>query len=329
VLGSVFFGGGTPSLMPPATVAAVLERALRHWRPAPNLEVTLEANPTSAEAGSFAGFRAAGVNRLSLGVQALEDAALRLLGRGHDAAEARAALALAARTFPRWSFDLIYGRPGQSVAGWRQELRTAAALAGGHLSAYQLTLEPGTAFFARDDLELPDEDLAAALYETTQEELAAAGLPGYEISNHARPGEACRHNLTYWRGGEWVGIGPGAHGRLHLDGAPAATIAATITATAGDREPGAWLAAVEESGCGGPPPEPIAATERLAERLMMGLRLHEGLSRRGPEGDPVAVLDRAALERLVRGGFLVVEPGRLLATAAGRLRLNAVLARLV
>jgi len=272
---SVFFGGGTPSLMAPETVATVLDRVAARWPLAPDIEVTLEANPTSAEAASFAAFRNAGVNRLSLGVQALDDGALRALGRAHDTREAVAALELAARCFERFSFDLIYARPGQSVAAWRDELARAAALAGDHLSLYQLTIEPGTAFYAphqRGDLDLPDEDTAAALHEATQEVLDAAGLPAYEISNHARPGGESRHNLTYWRGGIHAGIGPGAHGRLRsADGAWRATRAV--------RAPGEWLDRVERAGHGWEPPEPLDATARLEERLLMGLRLTEGLSR--------------------------------------------------
>ena len=218
-LTSIFFGGGTPSLMAPRTVAAVIERALARFVPAADLEITLEANPTSVEAGRLAGFRAAGVNRVSLGVQALDDAALRFLGREHSAAEALAAVALAARLFPRFSFDLIYGRPGQTVEAWQSELVQALDHADGHLSVYQLTIEPGTRFDLLQRtgaLAMPDDDLLAELYELTQERLAAADLPPYEISNHARPGEESRHNLIYWRSGEWLGVGPGAHGRLNV-----------------------------------------------------------------------------------------------------------------
>ena len=226
-LSSIFFGGGTPSLMTPATVAAVIERAAGRWRFAPDLEITLEANPTSVEAGKLRGFRAAGVNRVSHGVQALNDADLRALGREHSAAEALAAVEAAAKLFPRWSFDLIYARPGQTPAAWEAELRRALAHVGGHLSAYQLTIEPGTRFHAEHAagrLAVPDEDTQAELYELTQTVLTEAGLPAYEISNHARPGEASRHNLVYWRYGDYAGIGPGAHGRLTLaDGAKVAT----------------------------------------------------------------------------------------------------------
>ncbi|HYZ27207.1 MAG TPA: radical SAM family heme chaperone HemW, partial [Geminicoccaceae bacterium] len=241
-LRSIFFGGGTPSLMAPQTVAAVIERATACFAPSPDLEITLEANPTSSEAGRFRALRAAGVNRVSLGVQALDDTALRLLGREHTAAEALAAVELAARLFRRFSFDLIYGRPGQTPAGWAAELTRALAHADGRLSLYQLTIEPGTRFELLQRtgaLVMPADDVQADLYELTQERLAGAGLPAYEISNHARPGEACRHNLLYWRCGEWLGIGPGAHGRLDLDGQRRATEAWRL--------PKAWLERVERT----------------------------------------------------------------------------------
>ncbi|MGE5503644.1 MAG: radical SAM family heme chaperone HemW, partial [Actinomycetota bacterium] len=214
---SIFFGGGTPTLMDPDTAGALVDRVKALWATAPDLEVTLEANPSTVEAGRFRAFRAAGVGRLSLGIQALDDAALKLLGRRHDLAEALAALAVARQTFDRFSFDLIYARPGQTVAAWRDELARALDMAGDHLSLYQLTIEEGTAFapvFARGDLVLPPEDEAAEMFEATQDMTAAAGLPAYEVSNHARPGQESRHNLTYWLGGDYAGVGPGAHGRL-------------------------------------------------------------------------------------------------------------------
>jgi putative oxygen-independent coproporphyrinogen III oxidase len=325
---SVFFGGGTPSLMPPATAAAVIERIARSWPLAEGLEVTLEANPTSSEAGRFRDFRGAGVNRLSLGIQALDDAALRFLGRQHDAAEALAAIGLAARHFDRFSFDLIYARPGQGVEDWRQELRRALDHAVGHLSLYQLTIEEGTRFHAlhgRGELVLPDEDLAGDLFETTQELLGAAGLPAYEISNHARPGQECRHNLTYWRYGDYVGIGPGAHGRLTLGGAKLATRA--------HRAPEIWLERVEARGHGKHEDETVGAAERAEEMLMMGLRLAEGVSldrlSREAGRAPEEVLDMKALGRLADAGFVELSAGRLRATAEGRQRLNAVLASLL
>ena len=327
-LTSVFFGGGTPSLMAPATVAAVLDRAAAHWPLAPDLEVTLEANPTSVEAARLADFRAAGVGRVSLGVQALDDRVLRFLGRGHDRAEAVAAVDLAARLFDRYSFDMIYARPGQTAQAWRRELAEALAMTGGHLSAYQLTVEPGTGFHsgaARGDIVLPDDDLGAALYETTQEVLAGAGLPAYEISNHARPGDECRHNLIYWRMGDYVGIGPGAHGRLALpDG---------VYATRTHRAPEAWLAQVEARGQGEHDRAPVAGDALVADLLMMGLRLTEGVSRArfralcGREFEDT--VDRSALSRLVDAALLEIDGAGLRATGAGRLRLDAVLAALL
>ena len=325
---SVFFGGGTPSLMAPAMAAALLDRAAEWWHPDTDLEVTLEANPTSVEAGRFADFRAAGVNRVSLGVQALDDAALRFLGRGHDAAEARAAVALAARSFSRYSFDLIYARPGQSLAAWLSELDEALALAGDHLSLYQLTIEPGTAFAtaaARGALALPEDDQAGALYEATAARLEAAGLPAYEISNHARPGGACRHNLVYWRYGDYLGIGPGAHGRL--------TLGEGKYALRQRRLPERWLAAVEADGHATEERLALAREVRREEMLMMGLRLTEGVTRHGFRAETgleiEAAFDPQALGRLAEGGFLVVDAVGIRATAAGRQRLNAVLAALL
>jgi oxygen-independent coproporphyrinogen-3 oxidase len=320
-VGSIFFGGGTPSLMPPETVAAALERIAHRWRLSPDCEITLEANPTSVEAANFAALRSAGVNRVSLGVQALDDAQLRFLGRGHSAREAVAAVELAQRIFARSSFDLIYARPDQTVAAWRSELGQALRLAAGHLSLYQLTIEEGTAFhnaFARGRLVPPDEDAAAALWDATQELTEAAGLPAYEISNHARPGEESRHNLLYWRYGEYVGVGPGAHGRP--------IVAGERRATAQLRKPEAWLGAVEMRGHATETDEAVPAAARREELLMMGLRLSEGvpLARFAAEG--VEPLDSADL---VAEGFLALENGRLRATAAGRPLLNALLARLL
>lgn len=330
---SIFFGGGTPSLMAPATAAALIERAAEHWSLAPGLEITLEANPTSVEAARFAELRAAGVNRVSLGVQALDDAALKFLGRGHNAGEARAAVALAARLFPRFSFDLIYTRPGQTLAAWRHELDAALAMAGDHLSLYQLTIEPGTAFattFARGDFSLPDEDMQGALYEATQERLAAAGLAAYEISNHARPGDECRHNLVYWRYQDYLGIGPGAHGRLTLDSENGGS---EKRALKNRRAPETWLGAVERDGHAVEESLVLAANERREEMLMMGLRLREGVARaafRAEAGREIeAALDPARLGRLTESGFLVLDDAGLRATAAGRQRLNAVLAALI
>ena len=319
-IASIFFGGGTPSLMPPATTAALIDRAAALWRLADDVEITLEANPTSVEAARFAAFRAAGVNRVSLGVQAFDDAALAFLGRGHDAAQARAALGLAARHFPRFSFDLIYARPDQTAAAWQAELNEALACAGDHLSVYQLTIEPGTAFHtrrARGELAMPDEATQAALYETTQDALEAAGLPAYEVSNHARPGAEGRHNLIYWRGGDYLGIGPGAHGRL--------TLADGRCGTRTHRAPEAWLERVERRGHGEQPREAIDARTAAVEALLMGLRLAEGVQR--PR--VAAVLDHHAERRLMAAGLLAHTSGRLRATPAGRQRLDAVLAALL
>jgi putative oxygen-independent coproporphyrinogen III oxidase len=326
-VGSVFFGGGTPSLMPPETVAALLDRVREHWQVAPDAEITLEANPNSAEAERFHAFAGTGVNRLSLGVQALDPAALRFLGRAHDRAEAIAAIERARGNFARFSFDLIYARPGQTIAGWLSELNEALALAGDHLSLYQLTIEPGTAFATlsrRGDLVPPDEDTAAALYEATQERLADAGLPAYEISNHARPGGECRHNLAYWRYQDYVGIGPGAHGRLTSSGVK--------YATRQRRAPEAWLAAVEAAGTGLEETVPIASETAIEEMLMMGLRLAEGVARARLEQAAGKILETRfarSLPPLIEGGFLTLDANRLAATAAGCQRLDAVLAALL
>jgi putative oxygen-independent coproporphyrinogen III oxidase len=326
-VGSVFFGGGTPSLMPPETVAALLGRVRARWTVTSDIEVTLEANPNSAEAARFQAFASAGVNRLSLGVQALDPAALRMLGRAHDRGEAIDAIEHARASFARFSFDLIYARPGQSLAAWRRELDEALTLAGDHLSLYQLTIEPGTAFATlerRGELVIPAEEDAAALYEMTQEQLAAQGLPAYEISNHARPGSECRHNLAYWRYQDYVGIGPGAHGRL--------TVGDVKYATRQARLPERWLAAVEEAGTG---TEEMAAIDRddaVEEMLMMGLRLTEGVARarlEGAAGRDAEAIFGDNLASLVEGGFLTLDKDRLAATAAGRQRLNAVLAALL
>jgi oxygen-independent coproporphyrinogen-3 oxidase len=325
---SVFFGGGTPSLMAPETVAAVIERIGRHWSLDPEAEITLEANPTSVEAGRFAGFRGAGVNRLSLGVQALDDDVLAFLGRGHSAKEALAAIALARRHFPRFSFDLIYARPEQSLAAWQAELERALEEGGTHLSLYQLTIEEGTAFHAaqrRGELTLPGAAAAAALYEATQAAMEAAGLPAYEISNHARPGAESRHNLIYWRYGDYLGIGPGAHGRLTLGGRK--------FATRQHRAPEAWLAGVERDGHATRRRTALAEEERLAELTMMGLRLAEGIAResfrRELSLEPETAFDAARLKALGAAGLIELDRRGLRATAAGRQRLNAVLGYLL
>jgi oxygen-independent coproporphyrinogen-3 oxidase len=329
---SIFFGGGTPSLMPPATVAALVARVKALWPVVPGLEVTLEANPNSAEAERFAGFAEAGINRLSLGIQALDPEALRFLGRGHNRDEAIAAIRLARNTFARYSFDLIYARPGQSVAAWEAELGEALTLCGDHLSLYQLTIEPGTAFgnrAARGEKLAADEETGAALFEATQLRLASVGLPAYEISNHARPGAECRHNLAYWRYDDYLGIGPGAHGRVTH---PGSNQECAKIATQQLRTPEAWLAAIESTGTAIDETIPIPRETAVEEMLMMGLRLVEGVSRRRLEavaGRTVEGLFGAALPRLIDGGFLTLDGECLAATAAGRQRLNAVLGALI
>jgi oxygen-independent coproporphyrinogen-3 oxidase len=326
-LTSIFFGGGTPSLMAPETVAALIEDAGRLFVPAGDLEITLEANPTSVEAGRLAAFRQAGVNRLSLGVQSLEDAPLRALGRAHSAAEAIAALEAARKIFPRLSFDLIYARPGQSLAAWRAELHRALDLAADHLSLYQLTIEPGTAFEARHrsgDIVLPNEELATSLYDATGEAAAAHGLQQYEISNYAAPGAESRHNLAYWRYRDYAGIGPGAHGRLGFG--------ARLVATRRHRAPEIWAERVESDGHGSTAEEEVAPRDRAREALLMGLRLSEGIDRSEFEGRTTIALDDAVdaetLAACLDAGYL--ENGqRLRATPEGLRRLDAILPRLV
>ena len=325
---SVFFGGGTPSLIAPATVAAVIDRIAAAWTLGNNAEISLEANPTSAERRRFEGYRTSGVNRLSLGVQALDENDLKRLGRGHDVTEARAAVVAAQAVFPRSSFDLIYARPGQTDAAWRRELKQAIAMADGHLSAYQLTLENGTPFFraAKDGtLILPEEDTQAALYETTQEILDDAGLGAYEVSNHARPGEACRHNLAYWRGGDYVGIGPGAHGRI--------TGGNGVRALRQIRTPEQWRAAVATHGHGVESAEILDPSARVREVLMMGLRLAEGISAArfaaltGFPLESALVPDRTTA--LAECGLIARDNGGLRVTAKGRPVLNAVMAEIL
>jgi len=326
-LASIFFGGGTPSLMDPATVAALIADATRLFAPVPDLEITLEANPTSVETTRLAAFRAAGVNRLSLGVQALDDVSLAALGRKHSAAQAIAALETARALFPRLSFDLITARPGQTLPAWRAELRQALALAADHLSLYQLTIEPGTAFEAlhrQGKLVLPDDDAAAALYDATGEEAARFGLLAYEVSNYARPGAESRHNLQYWRYGDYAGIGPGAHGRITLGGA--------LLATRRHRAPEPWAERVEREGHGSTEETPVEAPDRAREALLMGLRLSEGIdavrfaARTGVALDDA--LEPDTLARAIEAGYLAREGSRLLATPEGRKRLDALLAAL-
>lgn len=312
-LGSIFFGGGTPSLMPPATVAAVLDAAAGHWAMSPDVEITLEANPSSVEAARFADLGAAGVNRVSLGLQALDDAALRFLGRAHDVGEGLAALDVAQGVFARVSFDLIYARPGQGMAAWEAELARALSFGTEHLSLYQLTVEPGTRFAtlaAKGELVLPDGDAAAALFEQTQAMTAVAGLPRYEVSNHAKAGAESRHNLTYWRYGDYAGVGPGAHGRRGG------------VATVRRKKPENWLSAVDRNGHGGEAEEALDARDRATEALLMGLRLREGIV-----PDP-AVVDGAAVERLVAQGLLERRGERIATTEAGILLLDGILVQL-
>jgi len=328
IVTSIFFGGGTPSLMEPETVAALIARVRVLWPVAEDVEITLEANPTSAEIGKFRAFRAAGVDRVSLGVQSLIAGDLKFLGRQHDAAEALAAVRMAAQTFDRFSFDLIYARPGQILEQWQAELGRALDFAAGHISLYQLTIEPGTQFeqaVARGDFRVLDEEHAAELYEATVTRLGAAGLADYEISNFARPGEESRHNLTYWRYGDYVGIGPGAHGRL--------TIGGDKFATRQHRAPEAWLDLVESSGHATRQRDLVPRAERLNEMLMMGLRLKEGVPVARIEEESTQsfaqALDQARLQRLIDGSFLSLTDDRLAATQSGRQRLDAVLAALV
>ena len=320
VLRSVFFGGGTPSLMHPDLVAAILERIRRSWRTSNSFEVTLEANPTSVEAGRFAGYRDAGVNRISMGIQALNDPDLKALGRLHSAAEALKAFEIARRLFDRVSFDLIYARQDQSLAAWREELGRALSLAVDHLSLYQLTIEDGTAFGARAAAGklrgLPDEDLAADLYEATQELCENAGFPAYEVSNHAKRGAQSLHNRVYWEYGDYAGIGPGAHGRLTLDGIRYATDT--------PRLPGAWLERAEAHGSGELSSEALTPEEQFSEFLLMGLRLREGVDL--ARLDSLKPADFAMnYNRLIESGHLEIADGRLRTSALGRPVLNAVL----
>lgn len=323
-LTSIFFGGGTPSLMDPRTVDMIIGGAAQLWGLADDAEITLEANPTSVEAEKFAGFRAAGVNRLSIGIQALNDKDLKALGRLHSVAEALDAYDLARATFPRVSFDLIYARANQTARAWEAELAQALRLAADHLSLYQLTLEPGTPFHALHEkgaLHVPDEDAAAEMYEITQSLCAGAGLPAYEVSNHAAPGAESRHNLTYWRLGDYVGVGPGAHGRLTIGGKRLATD--TVLS------PEAWLKAVQESGHGIHQSTDVSKHSCGEEYLMMSLRLSEGMSFARFEDLSGAAFDMALAQDLIDGGLLSIDGDRLRATPAGRPVLNALIGKLL
>ncbi|WP_255014130.1 radical SAM family heme chaperone HemW [Roseovarius sp. M141] len=324
VLNSVFFGGGTPSLMPAETVQAILDRIRHHWTLANDLEITLEANPGSVEATRFAGYAAAGVNRISMGIQALNDTDLRRLGRIHSVAEARAAFDIARSHFDRVSFDLIYARQDQTLADWRAELSEALSMAVDHLSLYQLTIEPGTAFGARQDAGglrgLPTDDLAVDMYEVTRDLCGAAGMPAYEVSNHAAPGAESRHNLIYWRQGDYIGIGPGAHGRLTLDG--------TRWATEAFSNPARWLGSSHDAKS----EKPWAAVphrDRAGEYLMMGLRLSTGIDVLRYENLAKAPLDPSVIARLTDLGMVQFDGTTLAATAQGRMLLNSVITELL
>ena len=320
---SIFFGGGTPSLMDPATTGAVIDAVARHWSLDENCEITLEANPNSVEAARFAGYAKAGVGRVSLGLQALDDGALKQLGRAHSVREGLAALDIAQAHFGRVSFDLIYDRPGQTRAAWEAELARALGFGTEHLSLYQLTIEPSTAFarlHADGKLVLPAADAGAHLCDMTQAMTAAAGLPAYEVSNHARPGAASRHNLAYWRYDDYVGVGPGAHGRR------------LATATERHKKPENWIAALAATGSGLNVETPLDAGTRATEALLMGLRLADGIdaahfaARTGRTLD--ATIDTAARDRLVAQGIIEARADRLQLTPQGRPVVNAVLAAL-
>lgn len=322
-IGSIFFGGGTPSLMPPETVAAIIDRIQKNWKISNDVEITLEANPTSVEAGKFRGFRDAGINRVSLGVQALNNDDLKFLGRKHDVQDAIKAIDIARENFGRFSFDLIYARPNQNLSAWEQELEKAVTLSDGHLSLYQLTIERGTPFFldySRGVFSIPDEDVAADFYNVTQDVLEAHGLPAYEVSNHAREGNESRHNLVYWHYDDYIGIGPGAHGRVTLNGLK--------NATRDHRAPEIWLERVEKEGHGGHPFEPIEPSDRMTEALMMGLRLRGGVEVAKLEtesGQALGnVIDLQKLQKLRDEKLMETDSDRLRLTREGMLRLNAV-----
>lgn len=323
-LGSIFFGGGTPSLMPPETTAAIIDAAARAWDFTDDIEITLEANPSSVEAARFADLALAGVNRVSLGLQALDDNALKFLGRAHDVAEGLAALTTAQNTFARVTFDTIYARPDQRLADWEAELARAISFGTEHLSLYQLTIEPGTRFAtdaAAGRITVPDGDRAADLFEATRAITAAAGLPAYEISNHARPGAESRHNLVYWRYQDYAGIGPGAHGRRGG------------LATVRRKKPENWMAAIARNQHGMEAEEPLAPATRSTEALLMGLRLREGvdLARIARLGETTIpdLIDLPALDKLAEQGLARRDGERLAITEAGMLLLDAILPILV
>jgi oxygen-independent coproporphyrinogen-3 oxidase len=323
-LSSIFFGGGTPSLMPPQTIAAIIEGAARHWDFTPDIEITMEANPNSAEAARFADVAAAGVNRVSIGLQSLHDEALKFLGRAHAADEGLRAIDMAQRLFDRVSFDLIYALPGQSEADWQADLTRALSIGTGHLSLYQLTIEPGTRFetmVRKHEFTPADPDHAATLFEMTQEMTAAAGIPAYEVSNHARPGEESRHNLTYWRYGDYLGVGPGAHGRV------------MASATRRHRKPENWMASIENHAHGLDEETPLDPATRATEALMMGLRLAEGVDLADiaarTRTDETVLIDRRAVARLSDQGLVRLSGDHLTVTPQGMLLLDAILAELL
>jgi oxygen-independent coproporphyrinogen-3 oxidase len=323
IVSSIFFGGGTPSLMAPETVGTILDRIAELWTVAPDAEITLEGNPTSVEAGRFAGYRAAGVNRVSLGVQSLDDASLKALGRKHTSEEALAALAIAKRNFERVSFDLIYARQGQKLEDWREELTRALSHAQDHLSLYQLTIEPGTpiaTLHAAGALRVPEGEQAEEFYLLTQELCDAAGLPSYEVSNHARPGAESRHNLLYWRGHDYAGVGPGAHSRITRDDGK--------HAIAIRKSPEAWLQAVAASGHGIEQDERLSPQNSADEYLLMGLRLAEGIDVTRLKAIDGRKLDDARLQQLEAQGLVKRTPGRLRATDTGRLVLDRLIVEL-
>ncbi len=319
-LTSIFFGGGTPSLMPPATVEAIIAAARAHWSASDDLEITLEANPNSAEAANFADLASAGVNRISLGLQSFDDAALAFLGRAHSADEGQRALAAAQSAVDRVSFDLIYALPGDDEARWSRDLDRAIGIGTEHLSLYQLTIEPGTRFatmVAKHEFEPLDAETSAALFELTQARAAAAGIPAYEISNHARPGAQSRHNLTYWRYGDYAGVGPGAHGRR------------LGQRTVRHKKPENFLSAVARNGHGLVEEEMLTPAEGASEALVMGLRLAEGIDTAALEARfDRPIVDQAAVDRLVGHGLLVCDSAHLATTESGRLLLDSILAEI-
>ena len=325
---SIFFGGGTPSLMAPATTAALIETVGKHWTTDKNLEITLEANPTSVESAKFKEFRAAGVNRVSIGVQALDEDALQFLGRRHNSSEAIEAVTIAVEIFERVSLDLIYARPGQTMHAWQRELNRALDMATSHLSLYQLSIERGTPFYTaerRGEFRIPNEDLASDLYEMTQSICEERGLAAYEISNHSTPGNECRHNLGYWTGQDYVGIGPGAHGRISVD--------QTIYATEQTPRPDLWLAAIARDGHVTRHRKALKGLTRIEEVLMMGLRLREGLTRKdfhlATSQQFEDVLEPRRLRPLINANYLQLDKLGLRTTRAGRIRLNSILTALL